>query len=99
MDAKIKTKLDEIARKSVPILKRNGVTRAFIFGSLLRGDDISSSDIDFLVDYKEGISLLDAAGLKIELEKVLNRKVDLVSAKFLNKHLKSRVLKERFSIL
>ena len=99
MDIKTKKQLDEIAQKSIPILKRNGVTRASIFGSMLRGDNIASNDIDFLVDYKENISLPDAAGLKIELERTLSRKVDLVSAKFLNKHLKSHILKNRFNIL
>jgi predicted nucleotidyltransferase len=49
-------------------LKRFGVKRASLFGSLARGEDREDSDIDILVEFEAGKSLLDLAGLKIELE-------------------------------
>lgn len=99
MNFETKNNLDNIARKSLPILKRNGVTKAFIFGSALYGQDSPSSDIDFLLNYREDVSLLDVAGLKLELEQALNRKVDLISEKYLHHHLKKHIKNDLFSIL
>lgn len=61
-------KLEEIRNRIYPILKRYDVTKASIFGSYVRGEETPGSDIDILIEFNEEKSLLDLAGLKIELE-------------------------------
>lgn len=50
-----------------------------IFGSVARGDDTPSSDIDFLVEFNEGSSLFDLMNLEEALEALLGVPVDVVS--------------------
>ena len=54
-----KTKIQQIKRKVVPVLRKHGVKRASIFGSYVRGEEDQKSDIDLLVDLKDNMSLLD----------------------------------------
>jgi len=77
------------------VLKRFGVKRASLFGSSARGEDREDSDIDILVEFEVGKSLLDLAGLKIELEEVLGRRVDLLTFNSLHPHLKDKILRSR----
>ena len=69
------------------VLRRHGVTNARIFGSVTRGDDHEGSDLDLLVDFAPGTSLVDLIGIQDELESVLGAAVDLVP----DKGLKERV--------
>jgi predicted nucleotidyltransferase len=61
-------------------LKAAGIVRLSVFGSTARGDRRPDSDIDLLAAFDESmpISLLDMAGLEIQLSQVLGHKVDLV---------------------
>jgi predicted nucleotidyltransferase len=61
-------------------VKRNRGRRVRVFGSLARGDDRSDSDVDFLVDFDAGSSLFDLLHLTRDLEELLGRSVDVVSA-------------------
>ena len=54
--------------------------RVRLFGSAARGDDRPDSDIDVLVDFEPGSSLFDVLHLTAELERLLGRNVDVVSA-------------------
>lgn len=92
-------KIQKIARQIKPLLKNNGVSTAALFGSIVRGQEDETSDIDILVNYNEGVTLLDVAGLQFELERILGRKVDLVSEKFLHRRIRDRVNKEQIKIL
>jgi uncharacterized protein len=65
-----------------------------IFGSVARGEQKKTSDIDFLVDFDDNASLLDLVGLGLFLEEKLKQKVDIVSRRALRKELKDAVLKE-----
>jgi predicted nucleotidyltransferase len=60
------------------VLGRHGVTNADIFGSAARGDDHEGSDLDLLVDFPPGTSIIDIIGIKRELEEVLGAPVDLI---------------------
>lgn len=84
-----------IKRKIVPILKKQGVLKAALFGSFARGKANKSSDVDLLVKLKKDKSLLDLVELKIELEEILDRKVDLVTYNSLHPLLKKIVLNEQ----
>lgn len=88
-----------IKRKITPILKRQGVTKAALFGSLVRGELKKASDIDILVSFRAGKSLLDLVRLETELEKILKHKVDVVTYASLHPLLKDIILKEKHDIL
>ncbi len=91
--------VEEIRRKVIPILRKYGVKRASIFGSTVRGELKEDSDIDILVEIDKDISLLDFVALKLELEDVLGRKVDLVELDAIKPRLKERILKEQVVII
>jgi hypothetical protein len=50
-----------------------------LIGSVARGDARPDSDVDLLVTWSEGTSLIDQAALMLELESLLGRKVDIAS--------------------
>jgi predicted nucleotidyltransferase len=54
---------------------RHGARNIRLVGSVARGDDGASGDIDLLVDFEPGRSLFDPAALLIELEALLGRRV------------------------
>ena len=91
--------IEEIKRKILPILKKYGVTRAGIFGSVVRGEARKDSDIDILVKIESRMSLLDFAGLKLELEEALGSPVDLGEYSVIKPIIKEQILKEEVSIL
>jgi predicted nucleotidyltransferase len=91
--------LADIESRVAPVLRRYHVVRAAIFGSYARGEEREDSDIDILVEFEGDRSLLDLAGLKIELEEALGRKVDLLTYNSLHPLLKERILDEQKVIL
>lgn len=92
-------KLEEIKVKIIPVLRRYDVRKAAIFGSYVKGEEKEDSDIDILVEFKGEKSLLDLSGLKIELEEVLGRKVDVLTYNSLHPLLKDKILQEQKVIL
>lgn len=92
-------KIQDIKAQLVPILKQNNVLKAGIFGSYARGEQKKSSDIDILIKFKEGKSLLDLARLELILEKKLGRKVDLITYDSLHLLIKDRILKEEVQVI
>jgi len=95
----MKMDIEEIKRKILPILECYGVSRVGLFGSCVRGEMREDSDIDMLVEIEKNISLLDFAGLKIEIEDALGKKVDLVEYNTINPLLEERILKEQVVIV
>ena len=89
--------LKEIIKKIVPVLKKHGVKKAGIFGSFARGDSTKKSDIDVLIEFNG--SLLDLVGLEMELEKILGRKVDIVTYKGISPYLKKPILKDELKVI
>lgn len=49
-------------------------------GSVASGDDTDDSDYDFVVDFLPGVTLFDIGGLQVDLEELLDAKVDVVPA-------------------
>jgi predicted nucleotidyltransferase len=72
------------------------VLNAYLFGSYVRGEADSQSDIDILVDldYSKRIGL-QFVQMKIDLEELLNTKVDLVSSNGLSPYIKPLVDHEK----
>ena len=76
------------------IAAKHGAHNVRVFGSVARGEAGENSDIDLLVELEEGRSLLDQAGLVLDLEELLGRKVDVVTEQGLYWLLRRRILKE-----
>ena len=91
--------IDEFKDLMLNILKKYEVKRASLFGSIVRGEMTNESDIDLLVEFKGKKSLLDLAGLKIELEEKLKCKVDVLTYDSLHPLLKKQILTEQIEIL
>jgi len=89
----------EIRNKISNILKENDVKRASLFGSVVRGELTDESDIDILIEFEGRKSLLNLVRLKIELEDILKRKVDVLTYNSLHPLLKDRILREQEVIL
>ncbi len=79
-------------------LEKYGVRKAALFGSVVKAEATEKSDIDLLVEFERGRSLLDLAGLKSELEVLLKRKVDIVTYRSLHPLLRDRILSEQVII-
>mgnify|MGYP001565947573 CR=1 FL=1 len=91
--------MDKYTAKIIPILKKYGVSRASLFGSVVRGDTHKNSDVDILVEVPKKLNGLDFIGMKMdlqeELEKKLNKKVDLVEYHLIKESLKKYILPEQ----
>jgi hypothetical protein len=92
-------RIAQIKRKIMPILKRYGVIKAALFGSVVRGDERKDSDIDILVDIEKDIGLLEFIGLKQDLEDALGHPVDLVEYGTIKPLLRDRILSEQVVLL
>ena len=91
--------LEELKQRVAPLLNRYGVKRAAVFGSVARGESIEGSDLDILVEFQGEKSLLDLVGLRLDLEELLCRKVDVLTYESLNPLLRDRILAEQKAIL
>jgi predicted nucleotidyltransferase len=90
IDQMLREKRDEIHR----IAAKHGARNVRVFGSAARGEAGEGSDIDILVDAGPETSSWFPAGLVLDLEEILGCKVEVVTEKGLNPHLKEQVLEE-----
>ena len=91
------TNLDLLKAKREDILRLaalRGARNLRVFGSVARGEEDSTSDVDFLVDMEPGKSLLDLGGLLMDLQELLGCAVDIVTEQGLKTRLRDRVLQE-----
>ncbi len=76
------------------LAKQHGVKSISLFGSMVRGDVSDNSDVDFLVELEQGRDLFDLGELLMDLQALLQRKVDLVTQNALHPSISSQILKE-----
>ena len=95
----MKTDIDILKKKAVPILKGAGVKRSSFFGSVVRGEEKRGSDIDMLIEPPKGMSLFGFVGLQQKLEKAIGRKVDLGEYSTLKPRIRQKVLFQQIRIL
>jgi len=86
--------LQEKREDILHIAARRGASNVRIFGSVARGEADSKSDIDLLVDLEPGRSLFDLGGLLMDLQDLLDHKVDVVTERGLRERIREHVLKE-----
>jgi uncharacterized protein len=90
----LKSRREEILQ----IAAKHGARNVRVFGSIARGEADSRSDIDLLVEFKRGTTLLGHAALVQELEDLLGVKVDVVSEHGLRERIRERLLREAVAL-
>jgi len=86
--------LKEKRAEIMKIAAKHGANNIRIFGSAVRGDATPESDIDFLVDAAPDTSSWFPAGLILDLQELLGFRVDVVTERGLNPHIREHVLRE-----
>lgn len=80
------------------IAAKHGVLTIRVFGSVARGDDDESSDIDFLITVGNNLSPWFPGGLINELEEMLHCRVDITTEDALHPLLRDRILAEAVAL-
>ncbi|MBI4118768.1 MAG: nucleotidyltransferase family protein [Parcubacteria group bacterium] len=86
--------IEMLKKDMVPVLERNNVDFAALFGSYARGEAKSDSDVDLLVRFGKPKSLFDIAGLQIEIEDTISKEVDIVTEDALSPYIKDNVIRD-----
>ena len=85
---------DEIRR----IALSHRVTNVRVFGSALHGDDTEDSDLDLLVEPTSETTLMDIAKIQVEVAKLLNISVDVLTPNALPDKFRNRVITEAVAV-
>lgn len=92
----------ELHRESIRDIGRKyaakGISNLRVFGSVAAGTDTEESDIDFLIDAEQHVTLFTIGGLYSELEHLVKRNIDLVISDEIPQHFKRRILEEAKAI-
>ncbi len=86
--------IEPLRSQILAAIRANRASNPRVFGSVARGTASRRSDVDLLVDFDEGASVLDQIGLIRDLELVLRRKVDVTSDRGLHWIIRPQVLLE-----
>ena len=92
---------DLLQEKREAILRlaaKYGAQNVRVFGSVVRHEADTQSDIDFLADMEPGRNLLDMGGLLMDLRELLGREVDIVTERGLKPRIRERVLQEAVAL-
>jgi predicted nucleotidyltransferase len=86
----VRQRRDEI----IAVAQRYGASDIRIFGSVARGDANEQSDLDLIVRFEPGRSLLDHGGLVMDLRELLGRRVDVIDEDAMKPRFRDHVMKE-----
>lgn len=81
-------------RAVIELAARRGAHNARVFGSVARGEDTDTSDIDLLVDLDDNVGVVALGGLRRELTALLGVDIDVVPASSLKPGIREDVLAE-----
>jgi predicted nucleotidyltransferase len=70
--------VDSIRRMILPVVKKFGIDRVFLFGSYARGEATPQSDIDLVIEGGTAEGLLDFIRLKEAMSESVGKNVDIV---------------------
>ena len=89
-------KRENIVSKIKTYFQGKPVEKAYLFGSFSRGQENEDSDIDLLVELDYSIPIgLEFIQMKLDLEGILGKKVDLISSNGISKYIKPIIDKEK----
>ena len=91
--------LDQVSQRRSDIerlARQYGAYDVRVFGSVARGEGGPDSDLDVLVKFESGRSLLDLVGIQQDLEELLSCRVDVVSERALRSE--DEILREAVSL-
>jgi uncharacterized protein len=92
-------KLEQQRDEILQICAKHGAKNVRIFGSVARKEATEASDIDFLIDYDlEKTTPWFPAGLLVDLERLLECRVDVVTERGLKPRIRERVLQEAIAL-
>ena len=80
------------------IVQRHNAEKVYVFGSCARKEETPESDIDLLVELKQGATLFDLMDIQDDLQTLLNCKVDVVSKRGLHPYIKDDVIREAVAL-
>ena len=80
------------------IALRHRVRNVRVFGSVLHGKDAEDSDLDLLVEPTSETTLMDIAKIQVELAKLLNVNVDVLTPNALPDKFRAQVMAEAVSV-
>ena len=80
--------------KILDLADRHGVRNVRVFGSMARGDADDASDVDLLVSLSPERSGLALGALLMDVQGLLNRRVEVVTENSLHPEIRDRILKE-----
>jgi uncharacterized protein len=96
---KLQQLLKEKREDILAVAAQHGAFNIRVFGSVSRGEETEDSDIDLLIDYDlTKIPAWFPGGLLMDLQDLLDRKVDIVTEEGLSHLIKDRVLAEAKSL-
>jgi hypothetical protein len=81
-------------RQILGLAERYGARNLRVFGSVARGEQTAESDLDLLVEWEPGRSLLDHAALVADLQDLLGARVQLGTERSLHWSVRKRILAE-----
>jgi uncharacterized protein len=82
----------------IALAEKRGARNVRVFGSVARGEQLLQSDVDFLVDFEPGRSLLDLTGLMLDLEEALGCPVDVISSRGLRPRVATHVMRDAIAL-
>jgi predicted nucleotidyltransferase len=91
--------LKELKKTLIAVLKKHEVKKAALFGSFARGEATEESDLDLLVQFEGRMSLLDLAGLQLDLQDTVKRQVGVLTYNSLHPRLKDRIWRDQVMLL
>lgn len=86
--------LDRLSAEAPALRRKYGVKSLALFGSMARGDDREGSDVDVLVTFEGRTTFDNFMGLKLDLEDLFGRSVDLLTPKCLRPDMQAEIDKE-----
>jgi hypothetical protein len=86
--------IDELKELLTPVFVKYGLVRVSVFGSYARGTAVSGSDINLLILIDDKFDLEDYINFKNEVTKTVDKDIDILEYRSINKKLEADILKE-----
>ena len=90
--------VSKLLKHNQTYLHEHGVKSLSVFGSMARGDATPESDIDILVEFERPVGLFELIRLKLHLEELTGKRVDLVTVDAIRPAMRADILSEAVQV-